>query len=207
MKLSVGSVTFLLAALATAYPANGNNNGQGVASNTNAGNSASNNGANTNANSGAGATASSNAGNNTASAQGGNSNANGTNGTPGQPAIQDGNNDVNAAGTISGQNALLVNTAITAWMRDTGVVSNFLNIGPTIQDDATFRNQAQIAHSAEVDELTQKAVLDQFVQNQNVAQANATLSNGAFQLVVDRLDDMARQGLAQKNAINDINNV
>lgn len=97
-------------------------------------------------------------------------------------------------------------TAIDAWMRDTGVVSNFLNIGPNIQDEQTFKNQAQIAHSAEVDELTHKAVLDQYMpNNKNVKAANATLTNGAFQLVVDRLDDMARQGFSQKNGIDDIN--
>lgn len=90
---------------------------------------------------------------------------------------------------------------------DTGVVSNFLNIGNSLTDETTFMNQAQIAHSAEVDELTHKAVLDQFMpNNQNVQKANATLSNGAFQLVVDRLEDMAMQGRSQIQAITDINN-
>ena len=92
-------------------------------------------------------------------------------------------------------------------MMDTGVVSNFLNIGSSLTDETTFMNQAQIAHSAEVDELTHKAVLDQFMPNNlNVQKANATLSNGAFQLVVDRLEDMAMQGRSQIQGITDINN-
>jgi hypothetical protein len=124
----------------------------------------------------------------------------------GNPAIQNGSNGVNQPSQVSQAQAQLMQTAIDAWMRDTGVVSNFLNIGQSLNDEQSFKNQAQIAHSAEVDELTQKAVLDQFMpNNQNVKVANATLSNGAFQLVVDRLEDMAMQGRSQINGIDDIN--
>lgn len=97
-------------------------------------------------------------------------------------------------------------TAIDAWQRDTGVVSNFLNQGASYPDDQTFRIQAQIAHSAEVDELTHKAVLDQNMgNNRNVQQANATLTNGAFQLVVDQLQRMADQGRQAMDGIDIIN--
>jgi hypothetical protein len=98
-------------------------------------------------------------------------------------------------------------TAVNDWMRDTGVVSNFLNIGKGLTDEQTFKNQAEIAHSAEVDELTHKNVLDQFLpNNQNVKAANATLSNGAFQLVVDQLQDMADNGISSAGGIDTINN-
>jgi len=199
MKLSFATATLLLAGLAVAAPQNRNNgNRNGGNTNANSGNTNSNSG-NTNSNSG---NTNSNSGNNNA----GNQTTNGGNNNVDQPQVQDGSNDRSPFGSVDQQTAQLMQTSIDAWMRDTGVVSNFLNIGPNIQDEATFRNQAQIAHSAEVDELTQKAVLDQFMpNNQNVKAANATLSNGAFQLVVDRLDDMARQGFAQKNGIDDIN--
>jgi hypothetical protein len=183
MKFTIASATLLLAALAVAAPQNRNNGNNGN-SNSNGGNTqASNQSTNSN-----------------------NGNNNNNNGNAQQNANANGSNGRNPSGQVSQDQAQLMQTAIDAWMRDTGVVSNFLNIGPNIQDEQTFKNQAQIAHSAEVDELTQKAVLDQFMpNNQNVKAANSTLSNGAFQLVVDRLDDMARQGFSQKNGINDIN--
>jgi hypothetical protein len=184
MKFTIASATLLLAALAVAAPQN-RNNGNGN-SNSNSGNNQASN-------------QSSNGNNN-------NNNNNNNNGNAQQNANANGSNGRNPSGQVSQDQAQLMQTAIDAWMRDTGVVSNFLNIGPNIKDEQTFKNQAQIAHSAEVDELTQKAVLDQFMpNNQNVKAANSTLSNGAFQLVVDRLDDMSRQGFSQKNGINDIN--
>lgn len=135
--------------------------------------------------------------------QGNNGNQNAQN----NPQIQDGSNDVNGAPQVDQQTAILMQTAVDAWMRDTGVVSNFLNIGGGLQDEQTFKNQALIAHSAEVDELTHKNVLDQNMpNNQNVQQANATLSNGAFQLVVDQLRDMSLQGRAAVQGIDTINN-
>jgi hypothetical protein len=60
----------------------------------------------------------------------------------------------------------------------------------------------------QIDELTSKNVLDQFMpNNQNVKAANATLSNGSFQLVVDELGNMADNGRSQMAAIQKINNV
>jgi len=118
-----------------------------------------------------------------------------------------GANSTNQPSQVDAETAALMSTAVNAWVMDTGVVSNFLNMGNSFTDETTFKNQAQIAHSAEVDELTHKAVLDQFMPNNvNVQKANATLSNGAFQLVVDRLEDMVMQGRSQIQAITDINN-
>jgi hypothetical protein len=183
MKFTIASATLLLAALAVAAPQNRNNGNSGN-SNSNSGNSQASN-----------QTSNGNTNNN----NGGNANAQ-------QAANVNGSNGRNPSGQVSQDQAQQMQTAIDAWMRDTGVVSNFLNIGPNIQDETTFKNQAQIAHSAEVDELTQKAVLDQYMpNNQNVKAANSTLSSGAFQIVVDRLDDMSRQGFSQKNGIDDIN--
>src|ERR1700753_2268335 len=133
-----------------------------------------------------------------------NNNNNGTNSIDNPPA-QDGSNDRNNPGVVSLATAVLIQTAVDAWQRDTGVVSNFLNMGQSWTDEETFKNQALIAHSAEVDELTHKNVLDQFVQNNNLAAANSTLSNGAFQLVVDQLLIMATQGRKAIGGIDLIN--
>src|ERR1700761_7024143 len=130
MKFSLATATFLLAALAVAAPQN-RNNGNRNGGNTNA------NSGNTNSNSG---NTNSNSGNNNA----GNQTTNGGNNVD-QPQVQNGSNDRNPSGTVDQQTAQLMQTAIDSWMRDTGVVSNFLNIGPNIQDETTFRNQAQIA--------------------------------------------------------------
>ncbi|KAF2398713.1 hypothetical protein EJ06DRAFT_89258 [Trichodelitschia bisporula] len=186
----------------------GNKGGNtGTTQTGNTGNSNASNGTNTGTtntgttNTGTTNTGNSNAGNSTT----GTTNT-GNTGAANQPAIQDGANDVNAAGSVSASDALLINTAIDAWQRDTGVVTNFLNMGASFTDDATFKNQALIAHSAEVDELTHKNVLDQFTAgNANVQAANATLTSGAFQLVVDRLFDMSVNGRADIAGIDQIN--
>jgi hypothetical protein len=82
---------------------------------------------------------------------GGNNNGN-TNGNSGsnQGGIKNGNNDGNQQSQVDSNAAALMTTAIGAWMRDTGLVSNFLNNGASYPDDATFKNQALIARSAEV---------------------------------------------------------
>ncbi|KAF2416690.1 hypothetical protein EJ08DRAFT_654660 [Tothia fuscella] len=205
MKFTVASVALLLAALAVAAPQNrnnGNRNGQNNngQNNTNVQNGQTNNGQNNNGQNNNGQN------NNGQNNNGQNNNGQNQQGNNQNPQVQDGNNDVNQQSQVSQDQALLMQNAIDGWMRDTGIVSNFLNIGQGLQDEQSFKNQAQIAHSAEVDELTNKAVLDQFMPNNaNVKAANATLSNGAFQLVVDRLEDMAMQGRSQVNGIDDIN--
>jgi len=167
MKLSVATLSMLLA-VATAYPQRNNS----TSGNGNGNNNNNNNNGNSN--------------------NGQNNNGQNSNGNQRAPVDQN--------------LALLMNTASADWMRDTGVVSNFLDNGKNYMDDATFRNQAQIAHSAEVDELTHKAVLDQGMpNNQNVKKANSTLSNGAFQLVVDQLQVMADQGRSAMGMIDSIN--
>jgi hypothetical protein len=144
-------------------------------------------------------------GNNGNSTGSGDNNTNNGTGSVDNPAPQDGSNDKNNPGAVNFATAVLIQTAVDAWQRDTGVVSNFLNMGQSFTDDETFRNQALIAHSAEVDELTHKNVLDQFVQSSNLAGANSTLSNGAFQLVVDQLLIMATQGRKAMAGIDLIN--
>jgi hypothetical protein len=100
----------------------------------------------------------------------------------------------------------LVEIAVSSWRRDTGVVSNFLNKGQSFTDDQTFKNQAFVAYSAEIDELSHKKVIDQyFSENQNIRKANATLSDGSFQLVVDQLFRMATQGRQAIDGIELIN--
>jgi hypothetical protein len=122
---------------------------------------------------------SSNSGNLTSSTQPTNSNSGNNNSTIDNPPTQDGSKDRNNAGVVSLATAILMQTAVDAWQRDTGVVSNFVNQGASFTDEETFKNQALIAHSAEVDELTHKNVLDQFMPNNtNVQNANATLTNG-----------------------------
>jgi hypothetical protein len=99
----------------------------------------------------------------------------------------------------------LVEIAVNSWRRDTGVVSNFLNKGQSFTDNQTFKNQAFVAYSAEIDELSHKKVIDQyFSENQNIRKANATLS-GSFQLVVDQLFRMAIQGRQAIDGIELIN--
>lgn len=192
MKLST-AITLLLAGVAVAYPqnrGNGTNNNNGNNGNNNNGNN--NNGNNNNGNNNNG---NNNNGNN------GNNNGNSNSGAP-----QDGSNDTNQQGRVDQNTALLMSTAVSAWMRDTGVVSNFLDNGASYNDESTFKNQALIAHSAEVDELTHKNVLDQFMpNNKNVQMANGTLTNGAFQLVVDQLQRMADEGRSAMDGIDIIN--
>jgi hypothetical protein len=83
-------------------------------------------------------------GNNNGNANSGNTNNGNSNGGN-QAGIQDGNNDANQPGTVDAAAASLMTTAIGAWMRDTGLVSNFLNNGASYPDDATFKNQALVS--------------------------------------------------------------
>lgn len=87
------------------------------------------------------------------------------------------------------------------------MVSAFLNNGPTIQDDAAFKQAALVAFNAEVDELTHKAVIDAANgKDPQVIAANSTLATGgAFQDVVDKLKLMSQQGKAAVNNIDLIN--
>jgi hypothetical protein len=98
--------------------------------------------------------------------------------------------------------------AISNWMTDTGIVSGFQNVGGSTNDSTAFRQIADGAFKAEVDELSQKAVLDAAIgQDPRVSIANLTLTNGVFQSVVDNLQIMSIQGQARVNLINTINSV
>jgi len=64
------------------------------------------------------------------------------------------------------------------------------------------------AFKAEVDELSQKAVLDKVIGNDpRISIANLTLTNGVFQSVVDNLQIMSMQGTSKINLIDAINQV
>lgn len=98
--------------------------------------------------------------------------------------------------------------AISNWQTDTGIVSGFLNVGKNTNDAQQFKGIADGAFKAEVDELTQKAVLDQVIGNDpRVSLANLTLTNGVFQSVVDNLQIMSIQGTSKSNLVDAINNV
>lgn len=98
--------------------------------------------------------------------------------------------------------------AMSNWMTDTGIVTGFLNIGAQTNDDQAFKGIADGAFKAEVDELSQKAVLDSVIgQDPRVSIANLTLTNGVFQSVVDNLQIMSVQGTAKSNLVDTINQV
>jgi hypothetical protein len=94
-------------------------------------------------------------------------------------------------------------TAVANWQADTSMVSAFLDQGPTITNNAAFKQAATVAFNAEVDELTHKAIIEgALASDPNVQAANSTLAGGgAFQDVVDKLQIMSQQGLAASNNI------
>lgn len=104
------------------------------------------------------------------------------------------------AGVANGQTPSQADlaTAVANWMADTSMVSDFLNRGPTIQNNVAFKQAATVAFNAEVDELNHKAVIDAALgTDPNVIAANSTLATGgAFQDVVDKLQLMSVQGMA-----------
>jgi hypothetical protein len=136
----------------------------------------------------------------------------GTQGTQGvqginQPAIAPSTGT--GAGIANGQTPSPADlaTAVSNWMADTAMVSNFLNTGPSIQNNVQFKQAATVAFNAEVDELNHKAIIDAANGNDpNVIAANSTLATGgSFQDVVDKLQQMSVQGMAAAANINLIN--
>jgi hypothetical protein len=121
----------------------------------------------------------------------------------------------NAASTATGGPANVdprslqaMQLAISNWQTDTGIVSMFLDNGGNLTNSAQFTGTADGAFKAEVDELTQKALLDSVIGNDpRVSIANLTLTNGVFQSVVDNLQIMSLQGQSRVNLINTINSV
>jgi hypothetical protein len=98
-------------------------------------------------------------------------------------------------------------TAVANWMADTSMVSNFMNTGAQITNNVAFKQAATVAFNAEVDELTHKAIIDKATgTDPNVIAANSTLvTGGAFQDVVDKLQQMSIQGRAAVANIDLIN--
>lgn len=98
--------------------------------------------------------------------------------------------------------------AVDGWAADTGMVSNFLNIGNVTPKGQLFNSAANIAFAAEVDELTHKAALDKIIAaDPQVSIASLTLTNGVFQSVVDNLQIMSVQGKGKQSLIDAINTV
>jgi hypothetical protein len=112
-----------------------------------------------------------------------------------------------AAKAVSQQAIAALQAAADNWSFDTGMVSNFQNVGKSLAaNTAGFENAANIGYNSEVDELTHKAILDQIIGNDpQVSIANLTLTNGCFQSVVDNLQIMSLQGPVQQSLIDNIN--
>jgi hypothetical protein len=109
--------------------------------------------------------------------------------------------------TVSSAQAATISKACTGWVADTGMVSNFLNIGKGTASNQ-FQAAALIAFNAETDELVQKGQLDAIYGNDPlVSIANLTLTDGSFQSVLDNLQIMNVQGKGLQNLIDTINNV
>lgn len=93
------------------------------------------------------------------------------------------------------------------WSADTGKVSNFQDTGKGLSG-SQFTAAANTAFLAEVDELTQKAILDKVIGlDPQVSIANLTLTNGCFDSVVNNLQVMSVQGKTTQSLIDTINNV
>jgi hypothetical protein len=108
--------------------------------------------------------------------------------------------------TVSAQQAEDMENACNKWVQDTGVVSTFLNLGQV--SIGTFEAEAKLAFNAETNELMQKATLDGIIgKDPTVSIANLTLTNGAFQSVVDNLQIMSVQGMGMDGLINTINHI
>ncbi|KAL5115373.1 hypothetical protein ACEQ8H_006749 [Pleosporales sp. CAS-2024a] len=118
---------------------------------------------------------------------------------PGLGATASGNGQIPSPADVA--------TAVANWQADTGMVSNFLNTGKSITDNNAFKVAAAVAFNAEVNELSHKAIIDAVNGNQpSVIAANSTLAGaGAFQDVVNRLQQMATQGISAVANIDLIN--
>lgn len=131
----------------------------------------------------------------------------GTQGATGQTGAQ--NAPQQGAGVANGQtpSAADLATAVSNWQADTSMVSNFLDTGAGIQNNVAFKQAATVAFNAEVDELNHKAIIDAANSaDPNVQAANSTLATaGAFQDVVDKLQQMSVQGRAAVANIDLIN--
>ncbi|KAI0178849.1 hypothetical protein GGR52DRAFT_569757 [Hypoxylon sp. FL1284] len=95
-----------------------------------------------------------------------------------------------------------ISGAQNAWAADTSKVSQFLSSAARLSG-TTLTGRAQTALDAELDELTQKAVLDgQFkASDPSVQAADATLTRpDTFQFVVDGLRQLSTSGASMSSA-------
>lgn len=86
--------------------------------------------------------------------------------------------------------------AATLWAQDTAVVSTALQLlGSGQMSDQDFRDAADMAYMAEVNELMQKNYIDALLGTMPQLQAASTsLGNGSFAIVVDQLREMRIRG-------------
>ena len=138
-------------------------------------------------------------------AQQGQNGQNGQNGQQGQTGAT--NVNTGGAATQGTPSSGDLATAVSNWQADTSMVSNFLDTGAGIQNNAQFKQAALVAFNAEVDELNHKAIIDSANANMpQVQSANSTLATGgAFQDVVDKLQEMSVKGRAAVTNIDLIN--
>jgi hypothetical protein len=208
--------------------ANAGNSNAGNGNAGNAGANAGNNNGNGNANTGMTAQGSSNGqmqaggivngGMNT-----GNSGATGATGTttssaPGNAVsaanVPPGANPFVAVGNSTGSNGMQFPTltatqkmglqmAANLWAQDTAVVSSALSLlGSGNMTDQDFRDVADMAYMAEVNELMQKNYIDALLGTMPQLQAASTsLGNGSFAIVVDQLREMRIRGQANQTFV------
>ena len=94
--------------------------------------------------------------------------------------------------------------AATLWSQDTAVVSSALSLLATgTMSEQDFRDAADMAYMAEVNELMQKNYIDALLSNMPEIQAASTsLSNGSFAIVVDQLREMRIRGNKNMTFVN-----
>ena len=167
--------------------------------------------AGTNSGQGSASSSTTNSGNmNSGNANSGNANAGQGGGSGLVQTMPDmGANGKASFSTPQNPNSVEINNAVNGWMADTGMVSDFLNKAQSLTNNADqFMAAATTAFNAEVNELTNKAVLDNapFGNTQQVQDANNILdTQGNFQQVVDLLKQMAEQGPSSVNLVDTIN--
>jgi len=103
--------------------------------------------------------------------------------------------------------------AAILWSQDTAVVSSALSLlGSETMNEQDFRDVADMAYMAEVNELMQKNFIDALLgQMPQLQAASTSLGNGSFAIVVDQLREMRIRGPSNKTfvqaAVSGMNNL
>jgi hypothetical protein len=205
--------------------ANSNSNGRTGNSNGNANtNGNANSNSNSNRNSSTNANSNNNNGNTNSNNNGmtGNNTANGNN-NGGTTTSSAPGNAVSAANVAPGANPFLavggnnknqfpsltdnqktgLQNAANLWAQDTAVVSSALStLGSGGMSDQDFRDTADMAYMAEVNELQQKNYIDALLGTMpQLMAASTSLSNGSFAIVVDQLREMRIRGQSNQTFV------